>query len=207
MEDYPFPDVESADSDGLVAVGSILAPDRLMSAYRRGIFPWFQQGEPVLWWSPNPRCVLFPEEIKISKSMRNILNRGVFEVRYNTDFEAVIEHCQTVEREGQDGTWITCGMLMAYIRLHKLGFAKSVEVYREDKLVGGLYGVEVGDVFSGESMFSLESNASKVALIALAKNKNTPYKLIDCQMYTEHLASMGARNIPRSKFIELLTKK
>ncbi|MFV0484186.1 MAG: leucyl/phenylalanyl-tRNA--protein transferase [Bacteroidales bacterium] len=207
MIDYSFPDVETADKDGLLAAGGDLSPDMLMSAYRRGIFPWFQQDEPVLWWSPDPRCVLFPNEIKVSKSMRNILNRGVFEVRYNTDFESVISHCKSVERQGQDGTWISNRMLQAYTTLHKLGYATSVEVYRDNKLAGGLYGVVVGDIFCGESMFSLESNASKVALITLAKNKNAPYRLIDCQMHTEHLESLGARNIPRHKFIQFMTNQ
>lgn len=181
--------------------------DRLKDAYSKGIFPWYNDGQPVLWWSPDPRMVLFPEEVHVSKSMRNVLNQEVFKVTYNTCFTDVILNCKRIKRDGQHGTWITNEMVEAYINLHKEGFAESVEVWQEDKLVGGLYGINLKDklVFCGESMFSKASNASKVALIALARKlQNLNYKLIDCQVYNEHLDRMGAREIPRVKFLKYL---
>ncbi len=201
-----FPDVSEADEYGILAVGGDLSPERLMLAYRSGIFPWFDNDEPILWWSPPERMVLFPSELKISKSMRNILNRNVFKVTYNKDFRGVISNCSQIKREGQEGTWITAEMIEAYVKLHELGHAKSVEVWQNDELVGGLYGVDLGHVFCGESMFSKVSNASKVAFISLAQNlEKRKYKLIDCQVHNDHLESLGAREIDREDFIEMLT--
>lgn len=201
-----FPDVSEADEYGILAVGGDLSPERLMLAYRSGIFPWFDKDEPILWWSPPERMVLFPSELKISKSMRNILNRNVFKVTYNKDFRGVISNCSQISRQGQEGTWITAEMIEAYVKLHELGHAKSVEVWQNDELVGGLYGVDLGHVFCGESMFSKVSNASKVAFISLAQNlEKRKYKLIDCQVHNDHLESLGAREIDREDFIEMLT--
>ena len=200
-----FPDVEQANEEGLLAVGGDLSPKRLLLAYQNGIFPWFNEDSLILWWSPDPRMVLFPRNIKISKSMRKVLRDQRFRLTTNTCFETVMEHCSTVKREGQDGTWITDEMRKAYLSLHDLGFAKSYEVWEDDKLVGGLYGVDLGTIFCGESMFSLKDNASKFAFIKLAvelEEKN--YQLIDCQLYTEHLASLGAVEIPRREFIQFL---
>ncbi|MBR9913296.1 MAG: leucyl/phenylalanyl-tRNA--protein transferase [Algicola sp.] len=201
--DMVFPDVSLASQEGILAIGGDLSAERLILAYRSGIFPWFEQEEPLLWWSPDPRFVLFPEDLKVSKSMKQVLRNRDFEVTVNTDFKSVIEHCAAIKRSGQQGTWITNTMINAYIELFDLGFAKSVEVWLEDRLVGGLYGVDVGNgVFCGESMFSLVNNASKVGFITLIQNTN--YKLIDCQVFTKHLASLGAKEIPRSDFLTFL---
>lgn len=200
-----FPDVSHANKEGLLAVGGDLSPERLLLAYQKGIFPWFNEDSLILWWSPDPRMVLFPANIKVSKSMRKVLREQKYRLTVNTCFETVIEHCSTVKREGQEGTWITAEMRNAYIRLHELGFAKSYEVWEGDDLVGGLYGMDLGSVFCGESMFSLKANASKFAFIKLAhelKEKN--YKFIDCQLYTDHLASLGAHEISRTEFMSLL---
>ncbi|WP_434084769.1 leucyl/phenylalanyl-tRNA--protein transferase [Leeuwenhoekiella parthenopeia] len=205
--DQPFPDYRHADEDGLLAVGADLSLSRLKDAYAKGIFPWYNDGQPVLWWSPDPRMVLFPEEVHVSKSMRNVFNQGHFKVTYNTCFTDVILNCKRVKRDGQHGTWITNQMVEAYIKLHEEGLAESVEVWQDAKLVGGLYGINLADkkVFCGESMFSHASNASKVALITLARKlQKLDYKLIDCQVYNEHLDSMGAREISREKFLEYL---
>jgi leucyl/phenylalanyl-tRNA--protein transferase len=200
-----FPEVNKANRDGILAIGGDLSPERLQLAYKSGIFPWFESGDPILWWSPNPRMVLFLEELKISKSMRNILNKDEFSVTFNQNFRDVISHCQKVKRDGQSGTWITNDMIEAYCKLHDLGIAKSVEVWQDDILVGGLYGVDLGHVFCGESMFSLVSNASKVAFIALVNNlKKENYKLLDCQVYNPHLESLGCREIPREEFMDIL---
>lgn len=200
-----FPDVSEADEYGILAVGGDLSPERLMLAYRSGIFPWFDNDEPILWWSPPERMVLFPSELKISKSMRNILNKNIFKVTYNKDFRGVISNCSQISRQGQEGTWITAEMIEAYVKLHELGHAKSVEVWQNDELVGGLYGVDLGHVFCGESMFSKVSNASKVAFISLVENlKIRKYKLIDCQVHNDHLESLGAREIERAEFMEIL---
>ena len=200
-----FPDVSEADEYGILAVGGDLSPERLMLAYRSGIFPWFDNDEPILWWSPPERMVLFPSELKISKSMRNILNKNIFKVTYNKDFRGVISNCSQISRQGQVGTWITAEMIEAYVKLHELGHAKSVEVWQNDELVGGLYGVDLGHVFCGESMFSKVSNASKVAFITLVENlKIRKYKLIDCQVHNDHLESLGAREIERAEFMEIL---
>ncbi|WP_324301953.1 leucyl/phenylalanyl-tRNA--protein transferase [Galbibacter sp.] len=200
-----FPPVETATAEGVVAVGGDLSVKRLIEAYSEGIFPWFDHGSLIMWWSPDPRMVLLPSEVKVSKSMRKILHRQVFRVTYNTAFDKVIKHCATTSRKGQDDTWITPEMIHAYTLLYQRGIAKSVEVWYNDLLVGGLYGLDLGHVFCGESMFSLMSNASKVALVTLARNlEEQKYRLIDCQMYTDHLASMGAREIPRKDFIKIL---
>ncbi|MEO9871062.1 leucyl/phenylalanyl-tRNA--protein transferase [Ekhidna sp.] len=203
-DDLIFPPVEGAE-DGIVAVGGDLLPERLMIAYRLGIFPWFSEGEPIVWWSPNPRFVLFPGRLHISKSMKRVLNNDKFQVTFDQDFEGVIAECKKISRKGQEGTWITDEMQMAYIRLHELGHAKSVEVWKKDQLVGGMYGVDLGNVFCGESMFSLESNASKLALIKfIQKFKERGGELFDCQVHSGHLVSLGAEEISREKFLKYL---
>lgn len=200
-KDLFFPSVDHADAHGLLAVGGDLSPDRLLLAYRNGIFPWYDDDDPILWWSPDPRMVLFLDELVVSKSMRNILNRGVFEVTFNKDFRGVITNCRAAKRKGQDGTWITDDIVEAYCHLFELGFARSVEVWHNGTLVGGLYGTDLGHVFCGESMFSKVSNASKVAFIALVSYlKTNNYKLLDCQLHNNHLASLGCREIPRKDF-------
>lgn len=197
-----FPNPSLAEEDGLLAVGGDLSTDRLLMAYHNGIFPWYNDDTPILWYSPHERFVLFPDELKISKSMRQVLKSRCFSVTYDKNFAEVIDACSKVDRKGQDGTWITTDMKEAYIRMHNEGHAHSVEVWEDEKLVGGLYGVQVDNVFCGESMFSKVSNASKVALISLCNTGN--YKLIDCQVYTEHLESMGARMITREEYLEIL---
>ena len=203
-----FPAVDEANSDGILAIGGDLSPERLLLAYKSGIFPWFEEGEPIFWWSPNPRMVLFLDDLVVSKSMRNILNRNIFKVTFNQNFREVISNCQKIKREGQNGTWITNDMVKAYCKLHELGIAKSVEVWQNEELIGGLYGVDLGHIFCGESMFSKVSNASKVAFIALVNQlKVANYKLLDCQVYNEHLESLGCREIDRSQFMEILKQK
>lgn len=199
-----FPNPNRADSDGLLAIGGDLSVQRLLLAYKNGIFPWFNDdNDLILWWSPNPRFVLFPQHLKVSKSMVQILRNKDFKVTVNKDFEAVISECSIAKREGQAGTWITNEMIKAYTNLHRLGYATSVEVWQKDILVGGLYGIDLGNgVFCGESMFTKVSNASKVAFITFLQNTN--YKLIDCQVYTKHLASLGAEEIERSEFLAYL---
>ena len=202
-----FPPIEDANAEGLLAVGGDLSSERLMLAYRSGIFPWFNEGSLMLWWSPDPRMVLFPEHIKISKSMRKVLKSDQFTLTKNTCFEQVIDHCTNVKRKHQDGTWITQEMKEAYMKLHRLGHAQSYEVWEDGVLVGGLYGIDLGHVFCGESMFSATTNASKFAFIKLAEElKQKEYRLIDCQLHTSHLESLGAREIPRSEFIEILKR-
>lgn len=200
--DIRFPDPVLAESDGLLAVGGDLRTERLLEAYRQGIFPWYSDDTPILWYSPHERFVLFPEELKISKSMRQLMRSGRFRVTVDRAFDQVISACAAQPRPGQEGTWITADMQEAYKRLHLLGYAHSVEIWQEDTLAGGLYGVAVGGVFCGESMFSREANASKTALISLCQSG--AYQLIDCQVYTDHLASLGARMIPRDLYIALL---
>nr|WP_240924907.1 leucyl/phenylalanyl-tRNA--protein transferase [Leeuwenhoekiella sp. ZYFB001] len=188
-------------------MGADLSPARLIDAYSQGIFPWYNDGQPVLWWSPDPRMVLKPEEVHISKSMRKVLRDAKFKVTYSTHFLDVILNCKRIKRDDQDGTWITNDMVEAYLNLHKLGYAESVEVWQDEVLVGGLYGVNLKEkqVFCGESMFAKASNASKVALISLAqKLARQDYKLIDCQVYTTHLESLGAREITREAFLSYL---
>lgn len=202
-DDMRFPDVSRATKDGLLAMGGDLSVERLLLAYRLGIFPWFEQGEPVLWWSPNPRFVLFPDKLKVSKSMKQILKKQDFVVTVNHDFQSVITECSKVKRSGQAGTWITKNMIEAYMALHALGYAQSVEVWQEGDLVGGFYGIDLNNgIFCGESMFAKKSNASKVAFITFVQN--TRYKLIDCQVYTKHLESLGAEDIPREDFLKYL---
>lgn len=204
-----FPPVETAHESGILAIGGALTVDWLLLAYQHGAFPWFEDGEPITWWTPNPRMVVDPKTFKPSKSMRNILNRNLFEVTFNTCFEKVITHCQQVKRQGQNGTWITDEMLTSYCVLHQLGYAQSVEVWQAGQLVGGLYGVDVGHgVFCGESMFSLVSNASKVAFHKLIERlREKEYQLLDCQVYNPHLELLGAFEIPREKYMEYLQGK
>ena len=206
-----FPPYELASKDGVIALGGDLSSNRLIHAYQNGIFPWFSEGEPIVWYCPEKRMVLFPEDLKISKSMRKVIKKNEFLITENNAFEEVIFNCKNIERNDGLGTWITNDMGQAYINLHKKGIAKSVEVWRfldetkkEKELVGGLYGLEINSVFCGESMFSKVSNASKLAFIHLVKNKE--YQLIDCQVYNEHLASLGAKEIKRNEFLEILKK-
>ena len=201
-----FPSPEQASAEGIVAVGGDLKPERVMLAYRKGIFPWFESDDFLLWWSPDPRMVLFPDRLKVSKSMRTVLRKKQFEVTFNKAFDQVVEACAKVKRFGQNGTWITPGLMEVYSTLHTQGHAHSVEVWEEGSLVGGLYGIDLGTVFCGESMFSKSSNASKVALIFLVKElKKNKYELIDCQVPTQHLASMGAEPISRTEFLTFLS--
>ncbi|HZX32467.1 MAG TPA: leucyl/phenylalanyl-tRNA--protein transferase [Rhodocyclaceae bacterium] len=203
----PFPPVESARSDmgGLLAIGGGLSPERILNAYRRGIFPWGTLNGFPLWYSPDPRMVLIPPEFRLRRSLLRVLKKGDYEVRFDTDFAAVIEACAQTARPGQDGTWITDDMREAYIRLHELGWAHSVETYQEGNLIGGLYGLAIGDMFYGESMFSRRTDASKIAFAHLVRHlSREKFGMIDCQMRTEHLASLGAREIPRREFLERL---
>lgn len=203
-----FPPVEMASSEGILAFGGDLRPERLILAYQSGIFPWYNEGEPIIWYCPEERMVLFPDELRISKSMRQLMRSNTFNITTNKAFEQVISQCQNSPRKDQLGTWITDDMKQAYLKLHKLGFAKSVEVWQDEKLVGGLYGIDLGHVFCGESMFSKESNTSKLAFIHLVQQlEKGQYKLIDCQVYNEHLESLGAREIPRGEFMEILRVK
>ncbi len=200
-----FPPVESATEEGMIAIGGDLSHERLMLAYKSGIFPWYNEGEPIIWYSPDPRMVLFPKQLKISRSMQRVLKKEIFTVTYNQHFEEVITNCKTINRIGQSGTWITDDMLQAYIKLHKLGVAKSVEVWKNKELVGGIYGIDLETVFCGESMFSRVSNASKVAFISLVQQlEKDNYHLLDCQVYNDHLASLGAEEISREAFLKYL---
>lgn len=200
-----FPKPELAEDDGLLAIGGDLSAERLLLAYHHGIFPWYSDETPILWYSPHERFVLFPWKLKVSVSMNKVLKSGTFEVTFNTAFAEVIESCASVSREGQPGTWITNDMKQAYIRLNKIGYAYSVEVWKNKSLVGGLYGVQVNRVFCGESMFSKVSNASKTALVWLCQNQ--PYIMIDCQVHTDHLESLGAEMISREEYLTFLNKK
>lgn len=196
-----FPPTYLSDEDGLLCVGGDLSKERLLLAYRSGIFPWYSEGEPILWYSPAPRFVLFPAELQISKSMQQVLRSERFEFRLNTDFASVIRHCREIERNGQDGTWITDAMQQAYLALHHEGHALSAECYEEGELVGGLYGILGKRVFFGESMFSLKPNASKFAFIHFVNYwASTGGELVDCQVYTPHLERFGARMIARNEF-------
>ena len=200
-----FPPVEEAEEIGLLAVGGDLSPQRLLFAYSLGIFPWYNSGEPILWWSPVPRCVLFPDQVHISKTLRKVLDRGCFRVTFDRDFAAVIEACRQTRKN--QGTWITDEMCDAYVELHRLGFAHSVECWQQDVLVGGLYGISLGRCFFGESMFSQVSNASKVALASLCQHlQKKKFQVSDCQQTSDHLLTMGATEISRETFCQLLTE-
>ena len=200
-----FPPVKEASPDGILAFGGDLSIERLQLAYKSGIFPWFSEGDPIVWYSPDPRMVLVPNKLKVSKSMQKILRKGGFKVTFNQNFEEVIHNCKAIGRKDQNGTWITDEMKQAYLELHKIGLAKSAEVWQNEELVGGLYGVDLGTIFCGESMFSKVSNASKIAFIHLVRKlKEESYRLIDCQVYNDHLASLGAEEIPRKEFLTYL---
>ena len=201
-DELVFPNPELADPDGLLAVGGDLSTDRLLLAYAHGIFPWFSEDDPICWYSPHERCVIFPERIKLSKSMKKVMEAGAFNITKNKAFSAVIGNCSKIGRKDQPGTWITAEMQDAYIALHEKGHASSVEVWQQEELVGGLYGVEMGNVFCGESMFSRVSNASKSALIWLCKNGG--FDLIDCQLPNDHLMSLGAEMIDREMYNQFL---
>jgi leucyl/phenylalanyl-tRNA--protein transferase len=204
--DAPFPPVSKAlaSPNGLLCAGGDLSPGRIVEAYSRGIFPWFSEGDPILWWSPDPRMVLFPEELRVSRSLRKAVDRGPYEVRVDTAFREVMQACAE-PRDGQGGTWIVPEMIDAYTALHQRGFAHSLESWRDGELAGGLYGVALGKVFFGESMFARAPDASKVALVHLVERlRAADYRVIDCQQATAHLASLGAREIPRAAFAQLL---
>ena len=207
-ENPVFPPVTNAPSDAPIAMGGDLSAARLLEAYRNGIFPWYEDGQPILWWCPDPRFVLFPDELKISKSMRPLLNKNLFFFTVNQAFAAVVAGCKTTFRPGQEGnTWITEEVEAAYNNLHRLGYAHSAEAWLNGELVGGLYGIRLGNVFFGESMFSRKSNASKFAFIRyISQLKQERVALVDCQVYTEHLGSLGARMISREAFTQLLRK-
>lgn len=202
-----FPPPHLAIKEGLLAVGGDLSVDRLLLAYRSGIFPWYSEGEPILWWSPDPRLVLYPDELRISRSLRKVIKRKLFHITFDQDFEAVITGCAEARRSYGEGTWITDEMKSAYIELHRMGYARSAEAWQDGKLVGGLYGVSMGRAFFGESMFSRVSNASKAAFVTLVETlRNNGFTLIDCQVKTDHLIRFGAREIPRKIFLEQLEK-
>jgi leucyl/phenylalanyl-tRNA--protein transferase len=206
-DDYIFPPIHLAEPDGLLAIGGDLSPERLIKAYASGIFPWFAPGDPILWYSPNPRLVLFPEAFKLSHSLRQVIRSGKFRVCFDQDFQAVIRNCATRPRPGQEGTWITEEMESAYIQLHHMGVAHSVEVYLEDQLAGGLYGLSLGKAFFGESMFWCVRDASKVALYFLVRQLiRWDFHLIDAQQSTSHLISLGAIELPRKEFLRRLKK-
>ena len=200
-----FPDYAYTTKDGIIALGGDLSIERLIFAYKNGIFPWFSEDEPIVWYCPLKRMVLYPKDLKVSKSMQKLFKKNVFTVTENQNFEEVIYNCKTIDRNDGLGTWITNDMQEAYINLHKKGIAKSIEVWQDNNIVGGLYGLEINGIFCGESMFSRVSNASKFAFIYLVKNKK--YKLIDCQVYNPHLASLGAKEIDREVFLKILKSK
>ncbi len=205
--DLVFPDPSRADFDGLLAVGGDLGIERLLLSYRLGIFPWYSDGDPILWWSPDPRIVLFPEELKVSRSLRQTIKKGIFRVTLDTAFEEVIRNCATVHKKRDGGTWITEEMIEAYIDLHNAGYAHSVESWLDNTLAGGLYGVSLGGVFFGESMFTLKNNASKVAFVKLTgKLVEWDFPVIDCQITTDHMIRFGARELPRPEFMTRLKR-
>ena len=202
-----FPDPELYDGhEGIIAFGGDLSVERIWFAYQLGIFPWFNPGEEILWWCPDPRFVLFPEEIRISKSMKKILDRNVFAFTENTSFREVIKNCQDINRKGQSGTWLSDELMESFIKLHDYGLAKSIEVWQNEELVGGFYGLQIGNLFCGESMFSKVSNASKAGFIHFAQKYRNKLELIDCQSHTDHLESLGARMIPKREFLTILYK-
>lgn len=201
-----FPHPENSNPDGILAVGGDLSPERLIEAYTHGIFPWYSSDTPIIWWSPDPRFVIYPDEVQVSKSMRQVMKRGIFEIRFDTSFRDVITECGG-RRKNEDGTWITPEMIEAYVNLHRLGFAHSVEAWRGGKLAGGLYGVSLGGMFFGESMFSRESNASKAALVVLAANLvRLGFDLIDSQVYTPHVESLGGIHMDRGCFLDIVSE-
>jgi leucyl/phenylalanyl-tRNA---protein transferase len=204
-EELVFPHPENAVEDGILAVGGDLSTERILIAYQNGIFPWYNEGDPIIWWSPDPRCVLYTDELKVSKSMRSLFKKNEFRVTVDHEFKQVMAVCKTTPRLGQDGTWINTEMQQAYFELHNLGFAHSVEVWKEDELVGGLYGIFIGRCFFGESMFAKQSNASKYGFITLVNAlKEAGVELIDCQTTTPHLLSLGAKEIDRNDFLDHL---
>jgi leucyl/phenylalanyl-tRNA--protein transferase len=201
-----FPPLNQANADGLLALGGDLSPERVFYAYQNGIFPWYESDQPLLWWAPDPRFVLYPDRLRISKSTKQLLKSHQFEITVNRDFKAVIEACANVKRNAQSGTWITNDMIETYCELHQRGIAKSVEVWQNKSLVGGLYGIELGDtIFCGDSMFSHVSNASKIGFITFIRNSN--YTLIDCQLHTDYLESLGAEHISRSQFMQYIKRE
>ncbi|HQW68241.1 MAG TPA: leucyl/phenylalanyl-tRNA--protein transferase [Flavobacterium sp.] len=200
-----FPPVDEASYEGVLAIGGDLSIERLLLAYQNGIFPWFNDDEPILWWSPSERMVVVPKLYKVSKSTRNLINQNKFKVTFNQNFSEVIRNCQQIERTGQEGTWITEDIIASYTKLHEMGIAKSVEVWQNDELVGGLYGVDLGHVFCGESMFSKVSNSSKIAFVWLVNYlKENNYLLLDCQVHNDHLEKLGAFEISRDTFMRVL---
>jgi leucyl/phenylalanyl-tRNA--protein transferase len=204
-EDLVFPSPYLASKEGLLAIGGDLSPDRLLLAYSHGIFPWYSEGEPILWWSPDPRLVLYPDELKVSRSLRKKIKQDVFEITMDRAFEEVITECAQVRLENHEGTWIVDDMVRAYCRLHQAGFAHSIEAWQDNRMAGGLYGVSLGRCFFGESMFTRITNASKVALVALVEHvKARDFAFIDCQITTAHLTRFGAREIPRARYLDEL---
>lgn len=202
-----FPDPKYASDEGILAYGGDLSPNRIMYGYSQGIFPWYNEDDPILWWSPNPRFILELDEFKISKSLSRTIRKNIFEVKFNNNFKEVIRHCAEVKREDQEGTWITEDMIEAYCELHSLGYAHSFESYYNGELVGGGYGVAIGDIFCGESMFTFKKDASKVALVKLVEHlKKQGFWLIDSQVYTKHLTSFGAKEIPREQYLQYVQK-
>ncbi|KPH11844.1 leucyl/phenylalanyl-tRNA--protein transferase [Chryseobacterium sp. ERMR1:04] len=200
-----FPDPALYDGhDGIIAFGGDLSIERIWFAYQLGIFPWYNPDEEILWWCPDPRFVLFPEELKVSKSMRKILNRNVFTFTENQNFREVIKSCQEISRKGQSGTWLSDELMESFIKLHEYGLAKSIEVWQEGELVGGFYGLQIGNIFCGESMFAKVSNASKAGFIHFVESNKDNLELVDCQSHTEHLESLGARMIPKKEFLKTL---
>jgi leucyl/phenylalanyl-tRNA--protein transferase len=205
-EENIFPPPHLAEKNGLLAVGGDLSVSRLLTAYSMGIFPWFSEGDPILWWSPDPRLVLFPEELRVSRSLKQVLRKDIFQFTFDRAFEDVISACASVHKRADGDTWITGDMIEAYIRLHEEGYAHSVECWHEDDLVGGLYGISMGSAFFGESMFTKKSNASKAALVTLVRQlQEWNFRIIDCQVTTRHLMSFGAREIPRSEFLRIIS--
>jgi leucyl/phenylalanyl-tRNA--protein transferase len=203
--EHIFPSADSASKEGIVAIGGDLDPNRILKAYKNGIFPWFENDDHLVWWSPDPRMVLFPEKLKISKSTKKLLNENFFKVTFNQSFDEVVDSCAKVKRFGQNGTWITNGLKKAYNKLHNMGHAYSVEVWKDYELVGGLYGIDLGDVFCGESMFTKANNASKIGFVHLVKElTKNKYKLIDCQVPSAHLKSLGAEEVSRKEFLKYL---
>ncbi|MGU9939969.1 leucyl/phenylalanyl-tRNA--protein transferase [Empedobacter brevis] len=202
--DLVFPDYDEVTSEGILAIGGDLSPERLILAYQKGIFPWFNEDDPIIWWFPQDRFVLFPENLHVSKSMKKVFRDQTFSYTENKAFRDVVLNCSQVDRKNQDGTWITTDMIEAYCKLYEMGIAKSIEVWQNNELVGGFYGVDMGEVFCGESMFAKVSNASKAGFIQFVAKYHKKYKLIDCQVYTEHLASLGAMEIPSDVFLDYL---